>query len=138
MRSEEAASGIKRLQEHFGRKYTGDDLNPIWRELLELPEPALSRAVGELMIINGHYNSFPTATRVLECAKKWTAKLDLEECQARNEGREVSTLLNAWLSGRISEVEYIRGMYALADKYHNPVYAQIAQDREAKSYEKAV
>lgn len=128
MTSQEAYQGIRRVEALYGDKFLPVDLHAIWSSLLQLPVAALNHAVGEMQMI---WKRMPTCFELLDFVRGWSNKLELKAVAESSEASDNFALTIGFLEQRISEAEYIKGLYALSTKYGNPEYAQTAALREA-------
>lgn len=133
MTSQAAFQLIRQFEIFYQFKFAPADLQPVWSDLLQLPEEALKMAFGESQIV---YKFPPTPRQVLGLAEKQAKKLNDEAVQgASSEGEELFTLMIGWLDGKITRDMYSTGLYELSRKYKKPEYAyqaaQLVQDQAA-------
>lgn len=133
MTSQVAFQLIRRFEDFYQFKFNPSELQPVWGDLLQLPEEALKLAFGEAQIV---YRFPPTPKQVLGLAEKQAKKLNNEAVQsASSEGEELFALMIGWLDGKITREMYSTGLYELSRKYKKPEYAyqaaQLVQDQAA-------
>ena len=133
MTSQSAFQLIRRFEDFYQFKFKPAELQPVWGELLLLPEEALKLAFGESQIV---FKFPPTPKQVLGLAEKQAKKLNDEAVQdASSEGEELFSLMIGWLDGKISRDMYSTGLYELSRKYKKAEYAyqaaQLVQDQAA-------
>lgn len=134
MTAQEAFKGIRQIEGNYGEKFAPVDLHVIWNGLLEQPYAALTHAVGEMKMI---WKRMPSTHQLLDAVRNWSTRLDLKANEGEfNEASAHFALTIGFLDGRISETELIRGLYAMSQRYKNPEYAQVAEQREAILREK--
>jgi len=127
--AQEAFKGIRQIEGNYGEKFAPVDLHAIWNGLLEQPYSALAHAVGEMAMI---WKRMPSSHQLLDAVRNWSTRLDLKANEGEfDEAAAHFALTIGFLDGRLSEVDFIKGLYAMATKYKNPEYAQVAEQRDA-------
>jgi hypothetical protein len=126
--TQEAFRGIRQIEKNYGDKFAAQDLHKIWPALLLLPYAALAHAIGEMKLI---WKRMPTPGQVLDSSYTWSLRLgqggtvdEVDEADAH------FSLTIGFLDGRLSEVDFIKGLYMMARMYKNPEYARVAAQRE--------
>lgn len=129
MNGKEAFLLIRRVEDHFGVKFHNTDLARVWPDLIAIPRDTAYFAVGELMLI------WKIAPKVDDVVKEIRTRHMRDEIHAvelaRPEGEAMFSVLDAFLSGKLNEKEYISALYAASEQFKNPEYAQQARAREA-------
>lgn len=128
MTTQEAYKGIRQIESHYKFELLPKNLHPVWNDLLQLPAVALNHAVGEMQMI---WKRPPTAREILDAVRSWALRLDAEVVEEEfAEGEAHFALTIGFLDGRISEGQYIKGLYSMAQKFGRPEYAAEASKRE--------
>lgn len=129
MTAQEAFKGIRQVEKCYGEKFVPVDLHVIWNSLLAQPYAALAHAVGEMQMI---WKRMPSNHQLLEAVRSWADRLDLKATEGEfNEGDAHFALTIGFLEEKITETEFIKGLYSMSARYGNPEYALAAEEREA-------
>jgi hypothetical protein len=132
MTAQDAMAGIQELCRYFKTPYKKGEVQRIWPELLHLHESAFIRTIG---IIKKNLHFLPDIDYVLEQTTWWqqnmATAIEAKILRAQGtdpdaEGREAFELMKSFIAGQMEKREYIERLYAMAQKFHQPLYAEHA------------
>ena len=128
MNGKEAFQLVRRVEGRYGIKYQPKDLGRVWPDLIKVPLEIASQAVGACFMI---WQRAPRIEDVVEAITKRQAREMVRQVElARPEGEAMFAIMDGFMSGRISEAEYIMALYAASETFGNPEYASQAAERE--------